>query len=169
MKEAADCIVIEVAVPSDLPAVKSLVDAAYSKYISRIGKPLAPMSTDYSSADVITSLYVLKKDSQAVGAIVIYIDTDNTALTIDCIVVDPAMQGHEYGKKLMAFAEQFAKRNGCGAITLYTNELMFENLTIYEKMGFKETDQRSEHGYKRVFLRKTLNSECSVIPSQLHL
>jgi hypothetical protein len=43
-------------------------------------------------------------------------------------------------------------------VTLYTNEAMVENLRLYRRLGFVETDRRVEDGYRRVFFRKSLDA-----------
>lgn len=61
----------------------------------------------------------------------------------------------------MAHAEQYARDRARSAITLYTNEKMHENLALYPKMGFVQTDARVEDGYRRVYFRKTLLSNAA--------
>jgi hypothetical protein len=43
-------------------------------------------------------------------------------------------------------------------MTLYTNEVMTENLAIYARLGYHETARRTEGGYSRVFMTKELNA-----------
>lgn len=151
---------ISQATHTDIPTIARIVESAYSKFIPRIGKPPAPMMTDYNSPEFSDALYVLKHDSQVVGAISLLPAAEErgqeASMAIDCIVVDQAMQGRGYGRMLMAFAESAARRKGYDAITLYTNEKMVENVTMYKKMGFEEIARKSEHGFDRVFFRKAI-------------
>ena len=41
-----------------------------------------------------------------------------------------------------------------GAVTLYTNEVMLENLAFYARHGYAETHRSEQDGFRRVFLRK---------------
>lgn len=45
---------------------------------------------------------------------------------------------------------------GIGKLQLYTNEVMTENVAIYTHLGYREIDRRTEDGYHRVFMEKTL-------------
>ena len=54
----------------------------------------------------------------------------------------------------MEFAERLAREMSARALKLYTNEMMWENLVVYGRMGFRETERKVEDGYKRVYFRK---------------
>jgi hypothetical protein len=57
----------------------------------------------------------------------------------------------------MELAEREAARLGLPAVTLYTHELMTENLAFYARRGFTETHRGGQDGFRRVFLRKNLD------------
>ncbi|KAM5347300.1 hypothetical protein ACJ41O_010305 [Fusarium nematophilum] len=142
----------------DIPAIKTIVDAAYSKYIERIGKPPAPMTADYAALLETHAIFVLKtnNESTVVGSIILGEDADSDSIKINNLVVDVTAQGRGYGGMLMRYAEGFAKARGRPALTLFTNIKMYENLGLYAKMGFVETERRTEAGYERVYFRKDL-------------
>ena len=135
-----------------------MVNAAYTKYIDRIGKPPAPMNADYEELMQDHEIYVLEtdQDQAVVGSIVLGIDKETDSVKINNLVVDPNSQGRGYGRILMNFAQEFAKSGGFPALTLFTNVKMYENLSLYPKMGFVETERRTEAGYERVYFRKDL-------------
>ncbi|KAF5684764.1 GNAT family acetyltransferase [Fusarium denticulatum] len=141
---------------SDIPSIQSMVNAAYEKYIPRIGKPPAPMTADYTSLLTTRDIFVLQISQSPVGALVLQHEPDSNAIKIENLVVDPSAQGRGYGKVLMRYAEDFARSRGCNALELYTNVKMFENLGLYLKMGFVETGRREEDGFERVYFRKEL-------------
>ncbi|KAM0478445.1 hypothetical protein ACHAP7_006120 [Fusarium lateritium] len=142
----------------DIPAIKNIVNKPYTKYIERIGKPPAPMTADYTKLLASHDVFVLTiaPTKQIVGSIVIKEDLDTDSIKINNLVVDTAAQGRGYGGLLMRYAEAFAKARGRQALTLFTNAMMYENLTLYPKMGFEETERKSEDGYQRVYFRKEL-------------
>ncbi len=72
------------------------------------------------------------------------------------MAVSPAAQGKGYGRTLVAFAEQEARRRGYAQLRLYTNIHMTENITLYERLGFRQTGQAREKGFERVYMEKTL-------------
>lgn len=154
VSESADDSIIETATAHDVPYIKHMVVAAYSKYIERIGKAPAPMDANYEELVKSQNLYVLRVNAKVVGLIHLWRDGDS--IMINNVVVDPSSQGHGYGRLLMNYAENMAFTHGLVAITLYTNIHMHENLSLYPKLGFTETDRRIEDGFDRVYFRKIL-------------
>lgn len=156
------------ATSADVPALQALVNAAYTKYIPRIGRPPAPMNTDYAALIASPGEYDVhmlragspdSSDSNSdvvVGAIVLADHAHDDAVHVDNLVVHPAAQGRGYGRVLMNVAEKYAWEKKRSGLTLHTNEKMVENLGIYAKMGFVEVDRRVEDGYHRVYFRKIL-------------
>ena len=147
-------LVVERAKAEDVPAIKPMVDAAYSKYIERLGKLPAAMYSDYDKLLETQNVYVLRIRGRVVGSILLSRDGD--AIKINNLVVDPTAQGRGYGRVLMDYAEQTARAQGLAAVTLFTNEKMHENIALYTKIGFTETGRRAEDGFNRVFFRKNL-------------
>lgn len=152
---------ISKATPEDAPAITAMVNAAYSKYIERIGKPPAPMTTDYNDIILTHDVYMLRAGGDAVGSIVLHevpsgSDPGSKVMKINNVVVDPSCQGRGYGRVLMQHAETLAKEKGLPAVELFTNVKMFENIGLYAKLGYTETGRRSEDGYDRVYFRKDL-------------
>lgn len=143
--------------PKDVPSIQVIVDAAYSKYIKRIGKPPAPMTVDYHDALKTRDIFVLRDaDDKIVGSIAMYLDPASSSMKIENLVVDPTAQGRGYARRLMDCAEDIARLHGCAALTLHTNVKMYENFGIYLTMGFSETARGIEDGYERVYYRKNL-------------
>jgi GNAT superfamily N-acetyltransferase len=70
--------------------------------------------------------------------------------------VHPGSQGTGLGRLLMDFAERRAILLGLTRLSLYTNEVMTENLAIYTHLGYREVDRHTEDGYRRVYLEKLL-------------
>ena len=57
----------------------------------------------------------------------------------------------------MALAETYAVERSVGELRLYTNAAMAENLTFYRRLGYRETDRRTDAGFERVFFSKRLD------------
>ena len=147
-------LVVETAKAEDVPAIKPMVDAAYSKYIERLGKLPAAMTADYDKLVETQSLYVLRVSGNVVGSILLSRDDDS--IKVNNLVVDPSAQGRGYSRVLMDHAEDMARAQGLAAVTLFTNEKMHENITLYRKIGFTETGRKTEDGFNRVFFRKNV-------------
>jgi len=147
-------LVVETAKAEDVPAIKLMVDAAYSKYIERLGKLPAAMTADYDKLVETQSLYVLRVGSNMVGSVLLSRDDDS--IKVNNLVVDPSAQGRGYSRVLMDYAEDMAGAQGLAAVTLFTNEKMHENIALYTKIGFTETGRKTEDGFNRVFFRKNV-------------
>ena len=144
------------ATDGDADAVSALVVAAYEIYVSRMGRAPAPMTADYGALVTAGEVWVGDEDREIVGVLVVRPAGD--VLELENVAVEPARQGLGLGRELIAFAEQHAVELGLTAVELYTNEAMVENLELYPRLGFVETDRRVEDGYRRVYFRKTLDS-----------
>jgi len=70
--------------------------------------------------------------------------------------VRPSRQGRGAGSRLLALAEDEARRLRLSEIRLYTNEAMTENLAYYPRHGYAETHRAEQDGFRRVFFRKHL-------------
>ena len=146
---------IRPAVAADLPAIAALVERAYAPYVARIGRRPAPMDADFAAHVADGEAFVLEIDGALAGLIVWRVETDHGF--VDNVAVDPARQGRGVGRRLLARVEADAKRRGLAELRLYTNAKMTENLTLYPKLGWTETERRVEDGFDRVFFRKRLD------------
>lgn len=141
------------ATEADLPAIRSVIVAAYGRYRGRMDKPPGPVLTDYTDAVAAGRVWVVGDPVTAV----LVLNPEEGSMLVENIAVSPAAQGSGLGRRLMAFAEHQALSRGLNRITLYTNEVMTENLAIYARLGYSETERRSEGGYSRVFMAKDLH------------
>jgi GNAT superfamily N-acetyltransferase len=140
--------------PADLDAVRACVRAAYALYVPRMGREPAPMRADYNALIERREVWVACEEDGLEGVLVLRAGPDS--LLLENVAVDPAKQGRGIGRALLGFAEQHARDLGLFEIVLYTNELMTENLRLYPRLGYVETDRRVEDGYSRVYFRKVL-------------
>ena len=141
------------ATEAEIPAISGVITAAYARYLSRMDRPPAPVLTDYRAAIAAGQVWVL--GAPVIGVIVLLIEED--CLLVENVAVSPAAQGNGHGRRLMEFAEQQAQSQGLSRLTLYTNEIMTENLAIYARLGYRETTRRIEGGYRRVYMEKRLS------------
>jgi len=141
---------------TDCVLVAECVRAAYWKYIARIGREPAPLLADYPTLIDRGVVHVLAEpNTDGVRGVIVLWPTDE-AMFIENVAVHPQYQGRGFGRCLMTFAEDRARRACLPELRLYTNEAMTDNLAFYAHLGFEETSRRVEDGYSRVFLRKRL-------------
>ncbi len=145
---------IRLATARDYDAVVQIVNAAYEKYIARIGRKPMPMLADYAELIARETVHVLEHDAAVCGLVVLY--CEDAHVLLENIAVAPNAQGKGIGKRLMQFVEEFTRAQGRNEIRLYTHEKMVENIEIYKHLGYVETERRQENGFRRVFMAKQL-------------
>jgi ribosomal protein S18 acetylase RimI-like enzyme len=154
-----DDLQIRPARAEDSTGITECVTAAYRHYIARTGKPPGPMLDDYKDVIQQHRVRVLTDGAKIIGVLVLI--RQDRSLLVDNVAVHPDYQGRGLGRELMALAEEEARRLGFTTITLYTNERMTENVELYKKLGYRETERKTEEGYQRVYMRKALRDETS--------
>lgn len=151
---------IRPAVAADLPALQTLAEAAYERYVAAIGRRPAPMDADFAAHIARGEAWAAALDptdaTTLAGYVVLLRDKSADALFLENIAVAPSLQGRGIGRALLDWSETTARDLGRSAIELYTNAQMTENLALYPHLGYVETDRRREDGFDRVFFRKTL-------------
>ena len=143
------------AAEAEAGAVRALAQRAYQRYVGLIGRRPAPMDADYERLIAQGLVHVIGDPIE--GMIVLVREAD--LLLVENVAVLPASQGRSLGRRLMRFAEQEARRLGLEEISLYTNERMTENLALYARLGYEETERASGQGFARVYLRKRVADE----------
>lgn len=135
-------------------ALRDLVRDAYALYVPRIGREPAPMTDDYAARIAAGEAWVVEEEGRLLAVLVLEDFPDS--LQLDNIAIAPSAQGRGLGRSLVAFTEAEARRRGYAKVTLYTNEKMVENLTLYPRLGFVETHRAPQAGFARVFFEKVV-------------
>jgi ribosomal protein S18 acetylase RimI-like enzyme len=148
-------LMIRLAGPGDVDALRAIAAAAYQKYVPRIGRAPAPMTADYAQAVRGRQAWVAIQDGQIAGFAVLIARPGY--LLVDNIAVLPAAQNRGIGTRLLGLAEDHARSLGLSEIRLYTNEAMTENLAYYARHGYVESNRAEQDGFRRVFFRKPVN------------
>jgi ribosomal protein S18 acetylase RimI-like enzyme len=141
----------------DVDAVRSLVERAYGPWVAVIGRRPGPMDWDYAELVAGGDVYVWASPD-VIGLLVLRV-TDDGALMVENVAVDPTAQGEGLGRALLAFAEGQAVERGIGELRLYTHERMTSNIEQYSRLGWTEYDRVTEHGFARVFMRKHVSPD----------
>jgi GNAT superfamily N-acetyltransferase len=116
------------------------------------------MLMDYVKAISEGQVWIAEGENHECWGVLVLIQTPRYLL-LDNVAVHPKHQGEGLGRKLIAFAEAEALRRGFSELRLYTNEKMVESIAIYKHLGWEEIGRGSEGGYKRVFMRKSVESD----------
>ncbi|MGG5887952.1 GNAT family N-acetyltransferase [Falsiroseomonas sp. HC035] len=112
------------------------------------------MQDDYAARCAAGQAFGLFMDGRLEGLIVLEDLPEH--LWIDNVAVEPALKGKGLGRRLMAFAEDEARRCGKVEIRLLTNLLMSANIHLYARLGYAETERREEAGFSRIYMAKRL-------------
>ena len=150
---------IRTARPDDAEWVEQIVADAYARYVPRIGREPAPMTVDYRTMIATTDQVSVAVDDSdiPIGVLVTVVETDH--LLVENVAVAGSQQGRGLGRRLLAHAEEQARRCGLAQIRLYTNALMTENLSMYPHLGYAEVGRRTDEGFDRVYFRRDLRPE----------
>ena len=141
--------------PEDAAAIRGLVRASYAKYVERLGKEPAPMLEDYAALIGAGEVWALVDGGEALlGVLVVRPAEDH--LFVKNLAVAPEHQAKGFARELMTFAESRTREYGLPEVRLRTTEKMYENVAVYTKMGFEETERKLVGGHRRVFMRKRL-------------
>src|SRR5271170_2238234 len=117
----------------DLADIERIVEDAYTPHVARMGQRPGPMDDDYPARIAERSVWVIERDGQIAGVLVLLPEPDH--LLLDNVAVARNHQGHGIGRILVAFAEAETKRRGYGEIRLYTHVTMVENQALYRRLG----------------------------------
>jgi ribosomal protein S18 acetylase RimI-like enzyme len=130
--------------PEDVPAIRDLVDAAYGKWVSMIGRKPWPMTVDYSVAVNQHDIQLLHIDGRLAGLIETIRDAD---FVVENLAVSPGFQKQGIGDALLRQAEQAAASLGYASVRLYTNQRFIENIAFYERRGYRvESEEQLTDG-----------------------
>jgi GNAT superfamily N-acetyltransferase len=148
--------VIRAAGAADVDAIAALIERAYARYVSRIGRRPAPMDADHAGHVARGEQFVLADEATGavLGAVVLVPRADH--LYVDNLAVEPDRHGAGLGRALLAFADAEARRRGLPELRLHTNVKMTENLAIYPHLGWEETGREQVGPYTRVAFRRCL-------------
>ena len=138
----------------DIGPIEGLVAESFGKYVERIGKPPAPMLTDYAGMLDTSRIWVVEQRDAIIAVLVTQDQGDH--LLLDTVAVATSAQGDGHGRRLLELAERDAAEQGLSEVRLVTNEAMTENLVFYPRHGYRETHRAVQDGYRRVFFSKSL-------------
>ncbi|NJP96462.1 GNAT family N-acetyltransferase [Nonomuraea sp. FMUSA5-5] len=135
----------------DRAAVERLVHDAYTPWIEVVGMRPLPMEADYAALIAAGRVHV----TDGLDGLIVLVPEDG-ALLVENVAVRPDLHGKGIGRRLMAYAEQEARRLGLPALRLYTNVRMAANIALYASLGYVETGRVGIEGRSAVLMRKEL-------------
>ena len=147
--------VLRRAVDADVRPIAELVADAYRHYEPLIGRTPLPMLVHYEDAIREHEIWVLDAGGALVGIIELEPRPDH--LWIENVAVSPRWQGRGFGRQLLQHAEAEARVRGLDELGLLTNERYLDNIAMYTRYGYRETDRVPHKGTDLVYFRKKLH------------
>lgn len=146
---------IRQATAHDEAQIRQCAEKAYERYVQPIGRKPAPMVADFATHIADGDVFVAMDDHGVFQGFIVF-HTEERHILLENVAVLPHAAGRGVGKELVNFCENAARERGLGAVKLYTNEKMTENLSIYPKLGYAEVGRQTEDGFNRVYFEKVL-------------
>lgn len=140
--------------PGDAESIRTLVRAAYSSYAEQVGRTPGPVKDDYERRIAAAEVWVLDRGNDIVGVVVLKEQGDG--LLLDNVAVKPSAQGQGFGRMLIAFAEQEARRRGFAELRLFTNVIMVKNIALYTSLGFVQIERFQDGDTVRIQMSKSI-------------
>lgn len=144
-------IMIHTATTKDIPALVSLLNSAYRGESSKKGWTT---EAEMISGSIRTDEKQLKELMERPGAVFlksvnendgiegcVYLDKRDGKLYLGMLSVNPDRQAKGTGRKIMAAAEDHARKEGCTAIFMRVISLRHELIAWYEKQGYYMTGE----------------------------
>jgi ribosomal protein S18 acetylase RimI-like enzyme len=143
---------IRKATPNDIPQIVKLLNSAYRGASSRAGWTT---EADLIGGDVRTNendvgsvmekpgsvfLLLCEEDGKPVGCVNLQLQT--AAVYLGMFAVQPGLQGHGLGRKLLTAAEHWTMESGSNRIIMWVISVRAELIAWYERMGFRDTGER---------------------------
>jgi len=145
--------------PEEAGTIQALVRRAYAKYLDRVAVAPKPMLADYETAVARHQMWLLRRDGVLTAVLELIAEPDH--LLVENVAVAVAAQGKGLGKRLMAFAEAVARRQGYAEVRLYTHERFVENIALYRSIGYRETHREQLPQKAVVHMAKSLANKQS--------
>ena len=147
-----DQIVLRRATAADVEAIRTLIRAAYARWVPVLGREPAPMVADHERAVRINRIDLADAAGEPVGLIEMAFEAD--CLLIESVAVAPTWQRRGLGRALLAHAQTVAAAAGRRTTRLYTNARMTENIRLYEAAGYRSDGEVSSSFGVRVPMSK---------------
>ena len=132
-----------------------IAEIAYDKYLPLMDKKPAPMLADFNKHIAEDIVFIALAEVEIIAGYVV-LQQIKGQWWLDNIAVHPNHQEQGIGAKLRIEAENYVSILS-DRIQLYTNIVMADNISWYERAGYVITQQALINGYERLYFEKRLS------------
>lgn len=148
-----------VATTAEQGEVDRLIRAAFTPYIRRLGREIAPEAYGWFGEAILQGdIFVALDGAEIVGAICT--KRREGELILELIGVSPTRQKQGIASWMIGRVERIARERGVPLLSLVTAEMMVDRIRLYERHGFAIVRRGpAEHGkdpHPRVYMEKPL-------------
>ena len=136
-------------------ALLKIAEKAYEKYLPLMDKKPAPMLADFNKHILEDIVFIALTGTEEIIGYVVLQQIEGQ-WWLDNIAVHPTYQGQRIGSQLRLEAENYVSILS-DRIQLYTNIVMADNISWYERAGYVITQQALINGYERLYFEKRLS------------
>lgn len=138
----------------DAAIISAIVEQAYTPWIGVVGRRPRPMDDNYEERCAKGHAWLLEVGRKPVGVIIIE-DFDGS-LFLHNVAVSPGAQHRGFGRMLMRFIEEEARRRGFNEVKLTTSVVMQSNADLYQSLGYIVTGIEPTATVDRLLMTKHL-------------
>lgn len=153
-------IIVRLAKLADIPAILSIIRAAFRKYADMLGLDGQVSALRETEADIERDLaektvLVAVRDGEIVGSVRYQMVSEDMAY-LTRFAVDPNVHNSGIGKLLLAAVDEYAGKQGAKVIALHTASKMTPLVRMYYGMGYYIKSVSEDRGYVRALFLKEL-------------
>ena len=144
--------------------LEALARAAFRPFAPRFGtySPLTGLDFDRLIAE--RAVHVLDDEAEPAadppgprGPVALMVARPGErVLTIALVAVHPDRQGRGLGRALVAYGEALARLSGLRRVELTVEQVLWEQVARYARLGYQPVDERETDGVVRLILRKDI-------------
>jgi GNAT superfamily N-acetyltransferase len=157
----ADNLAFALAAPAQLGEVDRLMRSAFTPYIRRLGRELAPEAYGWFAEAIGQGhIYAAVDGKEMVGAIAT--KRREGEIILELIGVSPSRQKQGIASWMIKEVEGIARSRSIGLLSLNTAEMMEDRVRLYEKHGFvivrRGPPDHGKDAHVRVYMEKRLTA-----------
>jgi len=163
VKKLKYSFIIRKAKPEDAPAIRDIMQEAFSKYAEDAGLTVSMDALQESLEDIINDIktkevFIALIDDVAVGSVRVQIRPDNTAY-LSRFGVRLSYHNIGIGKSLMNLVDKLLISKGVKSVYLHTASKYFGLVRFYYGRGFYIDSVTKDRGYARALMVKEYRLE----------